>query len=86
MPTYDEKQKQFYSTRSKVLTKFRSEQKQKCSCYVQEWTGNFNQLTCINCLRKEGLEQELKNKGFWTKFKELKYWKVRRQGRIKNLK
>ena len=53
---------------------------------VQEWAGNFNQLPCINCLRKEGLEQELKNKGFWTEFKDLKYWKVRRQGQYKKLK
>ena len=86
MPTYDEKQKQYYSTRSVVLEKFCNEQKQKCYCTVEEWAGNFNQRTCLNCLRKEGLEQELKNKGFWTGLKDLKYWKVRRQGQYKKLK
>ena len=86
MPTFDENQKKFYSTRKEVLTKFRDEQKQKCSCRVEEWAGNLNELTCINCIRKQDLEKELKNKGFWTDLKDLKYWKVRRQGQYKKLK
>ena len=86
MSSYNKKQKQFYSTRSEVLKKFRDEQKQKCSCRIEEYAGNLNQLTCLNCICKEGLEEELKNKCFWTDLRDLKYWKVRRQGQFKRLK
>ena len=86
MPTFDEKQKKFYSTRKEVLQKFRDEQKQKCTCRIDEWAGNFNQITCLNCIRKQNLEEELRKNGFWTNLKELKYWKVRRQGQYKQLK
>ena len=86
MPTYDEKQKNFYSTRKQVLDKFREEQKKKCFCRTEEWAGNFNKITCLNCVRKVDLEKELKNKGFWTDLKDLKYWKIRRQGQYKKLK
>ena len=86
MPTYDEKQKNFYSTRKQVLDKFREEQKKKCFCRTEEWAGNFNKITCLNCVRKVDLEKELKNKGFWTDLKDLKYWKIRRKGQYKKLK
>ena len=86
MPTYDEKQKQYYSTYKEVLDKFRNEQKRKCFCKMDKWAGNLNKITCLNCIRKERLEDELKNKAFWTRFKDLKYWKVRRQGQYKKLK
>ena len=86
MPTYDEKRKNFYSTRKQVLDKFREEQKKKCFCRTEEWAGNFNKITCLNCIKKVDLEKELKNKGFWTDLKDLKYWKIRRQGQYKKLK
>ena len=86
MPTYDEKQKHLYSTRKQVLDKFRKERKKKCFCRTEEWAGNFNKITCLNCVRKVDLENELKNKGFWTDLKDLKYWKIRRQGQYKKLK
>ena len=86
MPTCDEKQKIYYSTRKQVLDEFREEQKKKCFCRTEEYAGNFNKITCLNCVRKENLQDELKNKGFWTEFKDLKYWKIRRQGQYKKLK
>ena len=58
MPTFDEKQKKCYSTRTEVLEKFRDEQKQKYSCRIDVWAGNHNQITCLNCVRKQGLEEE----------------------------
>ena len=86
MPTYDEKHKKYYSTRKEVLDKFRNEQIQKCFCRMEEWAGKLNKVTCLNCIRKEDLQDELKDKGFWTEFKGLKYWKIRRQGQYKKLK
>ena len=86
MPTFEEKQKKFYPTRKEVLQKFCDEQKQKCTCRIDKWAGNFNQITCLNWIRKQNLEEELGKKGFWTDLKELKYWKVRRQGQYKQLK
>ena len=50
------------------------------------WTGKENKLTCLNCIRKRNLKDELQKKGFWTDLKHLKYWKVRRQGQYKELK
>ena len=86
MLTCDEKQKNYYSTRKQVLDKFCEEQKKKCFCRTEEYAGNFNKITCLNCVRKENLQDELKNKGFWTEFKDLKYWKIRRQEQHKKLK
>ena len=86
MPTYKEDQKPFYSTRSQVLVKFSEEQEKKCFCYIDTWAGNENQITCINCIRKENLKKELDKKCFWPDLKHLKYWKVRRQGQYKILK
>ena len=86
MPTYKEDQKQFYSTRSEVLKKFREEQEKKCHCYIDEWEGNENQITCLNCIRKVNLKKELDKKCFWSDLKHLKYWKVHRQGQYKVLK
>ena len=85
MPVYQKEHKQFYKTRSEVLKKFREEEKQKCYCRVETWAENEQKLTCYNCTRKEGLADELKKKGFWGGLKDLKYWKVRRQGRYKQL-
>ena len=86
MPTFDEKQKKYYSTRAETLQKFRDEQKKPCGCRIEVWAGNENQLTCINCIRKRNLNDELQRKGFWTDLKHLKYWKIRRQGQYKELK
>ena len=86
MPTFNKNQKQFYSTRSEVLKKFRDEEKQPCHCREEEWAGNVNKLTCYNCFRKRNLKSELERKGFWSDLKALKYWKVRRQGQYKELK
>ena len=55
MPTYDKKQKNYYSTRKQVLDKFREEQKKKGFCRTEEYAGNFNKITCLNCVRKENL-------------------------------
>ena len=60
--------------------------KKKCECRIEVWAGNENKLTCLNCIRKSGQQDELKNKGFWTGNKHLKYWKVCRQGQYKQLK
>ena len=86
MPTFDKNQKKYYSTRAEVLQKFREEEKQSCSCYTEVWAGKENRITCINCIRKRNLSEELKKKGFWTDLKALKYWKIRRQGQYKELK
>ena len=86
MPTFDKKQIKYYSTRSEVLRKFRNEEKQPCSCYIEVWPGKENEITCINCIRKKNLTEELKRKCFLTNLKGLKYWKVRRQGQYKELK
>ena len=86
MPIYNEAHKSFYSTRAQTLKIFREKQKKKCECRVKVWAGTENKLTCLNCIRKRSLENELKNKGFWTGNKRLKYWKVRRQGQYKELK
>ena len=86
MPIYNEAHKNFYSTRAQTLKIFRDEEKKKCECRIEVWVGNENKLTCLNCIRKSRLQNELKNKGFWTGNKHLKYWKVRRQGQYKQLK
>ena len=86
MPTFNKNQKQFYSTCSEVLKKFRDEEKQPCHCREEEWAGNIKKLTCYNCLRKRNLKSKLERKGFWTDLKALKYWKVRGQGKYKELK
>ena len=86
MPTCDKNQKKYYSTRAGILQKFREEEKQSCSCYTEVWAGKENRITCINCIRKRNLSEELKKKGLWTDLKALKYWKVRIQGQYKELK
>ena len=60
MPTYTKTQTQFYSTRSQVLQKFRNEEKQPCSCQKEVWAGKENTITCINCIHKRNLTEELK--------------------------
>ena len=67
MSIYNKAHKNFYSTRAQTLKIFRDEQKKKCECGVEVWAGNENKLTCLNCIRKRSLEDELKNKGFRTK-------------------
>ena len=79
MPTYQESQKKYYSTRSQTLKKFRKEQEKPCTCREEEWAGNTNKLTCLICLRKRNLERELQNTSKY-------YWKIRRQGQYKELK
>ena len=53
---------------------------------MEVWTGVTNKRTCGNCNRKTNLSKELKCKEFFAENKFLKYWKVRRQGRYKELK
>ena len=48
--------------------------------------GNEDKLTCLNCIRRQDLKDELHRKGFWMRNKDLKYWKIRRQGQHKQLK
>ena len=83
MPTYNEAHKPFYKTRDEVIKIFRNVEKQKCQCQSFTWAGNLNKATCLNCIRKKDLAEELKNKEFWTGLKHLKYWKVRRKGQYK---
>ena len=86
MPHFNENHKQFYGTRGEVLKKFRDEEKMPCTCQYKIWAGNENKLTCLNCLRRRNLKDELIRKCFWADLKHLKYWKVRRQGQYKELK
>ena len=53
---------------------------------MEVWAGVTNKRTCGNCDRKTNLSKELKCKEFFAENKFLKYWKVRRQGRYKELK
>ena len=86
MPTYNLNHKQYYSTRAETLRIFRDEEKKPCACRNEVWAGNENKVTCLNCIRKRNLKEELQKKGFWTVLKHLKYSKVRRQGQYKELK
>ena len=86
MPIFKKEQKKFYLTRAEVLKIFRHEEKLKCYCSTEVWAGNSNKRTCYNCARKWNLVAELKSKLFWEGNKDLKYWKVRRQGRIQGVK
>ena len=72
MPTYNKNQKQFYSTRSEVLQKFREEEKKPCFCKKEEWAKHIYKTTCINCIRKENLSAELKKKMFFYRLKSIK--------------
>ena len=53
---------------------------------MEVWAGVTNKRTCGNCDRKTNLSKELKCKEFFAENKFFKYWKVRRQGRYKELK
>ena len=86
MPIYDEKQKKYYKTRKEVLQIFRAEEKKKCYCSVEVWAGVANKRTCGNCDRKATLSKELDCKEFFKENKNVQYWKIRRQGRYKELK
>ena len=86
MPIYKKEQKDFYSTRADILKIFRNEEKQKCYCSIEIWAGNINKRFCYNCAQKENLSAELKKKGFWDDLKDLKFCKVRSQGRYLELK
>ena len=86
MPIFKKEQKKFYSTRDEVLKIFCHEEKLKCYCSTEIWAGNENKRTCYNCARKWNLADELKKKDFWKGNKDLKYWKICRQGRYKELK
>ena len=86
MPIYNPNHKIYYSTRAETLKTFRDEEKKPCSCRYEIWAGNEHKLTCLNCIRRRDLKNELDRKGFWTGNKDLKYWKIRRQGQYKELK
>ena len=75
MLIYNEQHKNFYTTRVQTP---RDEEKKIYTCRIEVWAGNENKLTCLNCIRKSDLKEELERKGFWTGNKHLKYWKVRR--------
>ena len=83
MPIYNASHRIYYSTRAETLKTFRAEEKKHCSCRYEIWAGNKNKITCLNCVRRSNLKEELERKGFWTGNKNLKYWKIRRQGQYK---
>ena len=64
MPTYNQNHKQYYSTRVETLRIFRDEEKKSCTCRTEVWAGNENKVTCLNCIRKRNLKEELQKKGF----------------------
>ena len=72
MPIYNEQHQNFYTTRAQTLKIFRDEEKKICTCRTEVWAGNENKLTCLNCIRKSDLNEELERKGFWTGSKHLK--------------
>ena len=86
MPIFNLKQVKYYKTRKEVLQIFRTEENKKCYCSVEVWAGVSNKKTCGNCDRKRNLSKELDCKEFFSSNKNLKYWKIRRQGRYKELK
>ena len=86
MPIYNANHRLYYSTRAETLKIFPDEEKKPCSCRYEIWAGNENKITCLNCVRRSDLGEELKRKGFWSGNKHLKFWKVRRQGQYKQLK
>ena len=86
MPIYDEKQKKYYKTRKEILQIFRAEERKKCYCSVEVRAGAINKRTCGNCDRKRNLSKELDCKEFFSSNKNVQYWKIRRQGRYKELK
>ena len=87
MPMYNRNHKQYYySTRVETLKIFRDQKKKPCTCRYEIWVGKENKLTCLNCLLRRNLKEELQKNFFWTDHKNLKYWKVRRQGQWKELK
>ena len=86
MPIFNLKQVKYYKTRKEVLQIFRAEENKKCYCTMEVWAGVTNKRTCGNCDRKTNLSNELSCKEFFAANKHLKYWKVRRRGRYKELK
>ena len=86
MPIFNKDQVKYYKKRDGVLKIFRTEEKKKCYCSVEVWAGIANKRTCLNCNRKTNLSKELKCKEFFGDNKFVQYWKVRRQGRYKELK
>ena len=73
MPICNPNHKQYYSTRAETLKTFRDEEKKTCTCRYEIWAGKENKLTCLNCVRRRDLKDELEGKGFWTGNKNLKY-------------
>ena len=86
MPIYNLNHKNYYSTRAETRKTFRNEEKKPCTCRYEIWAGNEHKLVCLNCIRRRDSKNELERKGFWTENKNLKYWKIRRQGQYKELK
>ena len=86
MPIYNLNHKNYYLTRAETLKTFRNEEKKPCTCRYEIWAGNEHKLACLNCIRRRDSKNELERKGFWTENKNLKYWKIRRQGQYKELK
>ena len=86
MPIFNKDQIKYYKKRDGILKIFRTEEKKKCYCSVEIWAGVANKRTCLNCNRKTNLSKELKCKEFFGDNKFVQYWKVRRQGRYKELK
>ena len=64
MPSFNPNHKQYYSTGAETLKMFRDEEKNPCSCRTEIWAGNENKLTCLNCVRKRNLKEQLKKKVF----------------------
>ena len=86
MPIFNKDQIKYYKTRDGVLKIFHTKEKKKCYCSMEVWAGVANKRTCLNCNRKTNLSKELKCKEFFGDNRFVQYWKVRRQGRYKELK
>ena len=57
----------FYTTKSQTFKIFRDEEKKNCTFRIEVWAGNQNKLTCLNCIRKSDLKNELEKKRFLDK-------------------
>ena len=59
MPIYNTNHKLYYSTRAETIKKFKTKKKKPCSCRYEIWAGNENKKTCLNCVRRSDLKEEL---------------------------
>ena len=86
MPIYNELHKNFYTTRSQTLKIFCDEEQKNCTCRIEVWAGNENKLTCLNCIRKSNLKNELEKKRFLDKKQTFKILEGSSTGAIQTTK